>query len=158
MAVFSLGASGDDAISVQVVDEEYVLGVRSMYAQDISGCLLPLSSVVKDLQDAGALALLLYEFISQEFLGDAVRSSRRVFVRLPQLAGVAPGSSRVGGESLWAIIVAAVLGGMLALCGIGCIAYCAIRRKQAARPCGRHGEEGEGGAIEAKQLMPEGLQ
>lgn len=33
------------------------------------------------------MQLLLYEFISQEFLGDAVRSSRRVFVRLPQLAG-----------------------------------------------------------------------
>lgn len=58
MAVFSLGASGDDAISVEVVDEEYVFGVRSMYAQDIGGCLLPLSNVVKDLQDAGALAVL----------------------------------------------------------------------------------------------------
>jgi len=190
VAVFSQVVIDDDRVNVQDVDGEYMFQFRGTITQ--GGCLLPWSNIVKDLQDAGALAvifinrdqnirtyvqegvppgevnipsfnlplslgmrLLLYEYMSErEFLGDEFRNGAQVIVRLPRLAGgvadqtdpvivdqqqdvAGPSTGRVeandlaGSELLlpvWAIAVAAV-GGVLFLCGVGCLAYF-VRRKR----------------------------
>lgn len=56
VAVFSQVVIDDDRVNVQDVDGEYMFQFRGTITQ--GGCLLPWSNIVKDLQDAGALAVI----------------------------------------------------------------------------------------------------